>query len=136
MKKTLGILSLCAVLIPAIINAAPVSSKIISIDLNGFWTSNDYICLGGKTYEELFRIADDGNNYQAVKLAGDECVTTGSVSFFGSRNNNNINTGTCHIIVGNQTNPTSVLTDCDVTIIDNDTINVYGSTLKRFKQNG
>jgi hypothetical protein len=124
MKAQIAFLGLAAIL---------ASNTAQAIDLSGLWTSTDYTCLSGKTYNELFRVSDDGINYQAVKIVGDECVTAGSVSFFGTRSSTS---PVCHVVLGNQGSPSSSLGDCSLTIVDTNTIQVYGSTLKRFKQSG
>jgi hypothetical protein len=61
-----------------------LSPEPVPFTLSGRWTSSDYSCPDVKgAIVEALTIVQTGEAYEATKLTGDHCVTSGHVSFFG-----------------------------------------------------
>lgn len=104
-----------------------------ALDLSGLWESSEYGCFG-PAITELVKVTDDGVNYQAVKLRGDDCVPTGSITFFGNRS---ATQEMCKTVLGNPTFPSSSLGSCSLTVIDANSFTISGiGTFTRVRESG
>jgi len=96
--------------------------------LSGDWISEDYECSWGTFLTEEISITIDGNQIKAIKTdsGGDQCVPTGSITFYGSLPTV-LPTGESFpvtFVTGNPENPACCTVKCNLKLIDIDTFQV------------
>jgi hypothetical protein len=68
--------------------------------LTGQWISYDYQCPAGTVLTETFSIKKTDSAFVATKIIGDDCVTSGHVSFYASGGEPEPPVFTCHAGTG------------------------------------
>lgn len=82
--------------------------------LCGFWYSYEYPCVGLEF--ETFFITQDGDEVICTKIKGDDCVTSGQISWQGTYNSNVF---PVYAHVGNQSQPDCCYQISQIKVMDN-----------------
>jgi hypothetical protein len=86
-----------------------------SQNICGIWESNEYQCPGGNFPYETFAVRIDDGYATATKITGDDCVTSGQITWQGDYHPPQF---PVTMLLGNQSNPNCCFATAMITVIN------------------